>query len=141
MVTEAVRRLAVRANEFELTHLVNLLAFYETWQPDASQHVSRAPIIRALLELLTLINGLPASQGVSEFEFVIGYKPLDAGLLTPDDEATVRRWHYFKSEAGRQATEESEISSDTLAEINALINELAEFVSRRVRFLELTKRE
>jgi hypothetical protein len=125
------------ANEAELVEFGYVLGYFAGWKPEAATPVLRDPIVRGMTELLRFLNGLPKAHNVSEFEFVIGYAPLAPGLLPEDDEAAIRRWHNFKRAVGELiSTGAPQIKVATLADLKEMLDALAEFISRRVRFVE-----
>jgi len=104
-------------------------------QSDQSGEIPASYARPAATELAEMLLQLPALVGYkSEIEFVLGYKPLQVGLLPDADAEDVRTWHGFQGRAFRNA----EVTNrDEQAAIREqwipLVHELATYVGKRHR--------
>jgi hypothetical protein len=130
----ALEELARQSGVIELSRVVGVIANWSaTGKTDGQVPAMYAR--NAASDLTELIAKLPKLAGFdSEIEFVIGYKPLDFGLLPDPDSQAVSAWLGFQGRAFRNAAAMDTDDADELRrEWTDLVHELATFVGKRRR--------
>ena len=137
---EALEELARQDGLTELARVIGVIANWsQTGKSDGAVPAMYAR--NTASDLTDLIAKLPKVSGFdSEIEFVLGYKPLNFGLLPELDSQDLSAWQTFQGRAFRNAAAVDTDDADELRrEWIDLIHQLATFVAKRRRIARVRR--